>query len=207
LEYSDDMKKSIMQISENMAAVTRQFVQIAQSITQSMVPVINVSQLIGSQIASIVNMMNTYAVEMNKHIQEQLRTVIQAISQFHNLELKVVVPNELAKTWSVLPQKVEEILPAQVEHADTTPIVSTECIEADSSESEVKFTWRDILSILGVLLALLSYLNDLSSKDDRPEIIEIHQDVKNGVEQTITYVINNYNIIIEDDRPNSLDDQ
>lgn len=195
MKYTDDLNASVQKLALSISSME------AQMQKQLAKPLADFSAMYQTQMHEQAIRISQFAAQVSRQMSEAITPVIQQIIEKNMLDLEFVMPNHLAQVILELPQKVEKLLPSnEGESSLSESITFSNKVQVDN------FTWRDIFLIVGTLISLLAFLNDLVDKDDRPEVKKVHQEVKSEVGQTINYIVNNYYINFPDDQPSSLED-
>lgn len=195
MKYTDDLNASVQKLALSISSME------AQMQKQLAKPLADFSAMYQTQMHEQAIRISQFAAQVSRQMSEAITPVIQQIIEKNMLDLEFVMPNHLAQVILELPQKVEKLLPSnEGESSLSESITFSNKVQVDN------FTWRDIFLIVGTLISLLAFLNDLVDKDDRPEVKKVHQEVKSEVGQTINYIVNSYYINFPDDQPSSLED-
>ncbi|MFD1179525.1 hypothetical protein ACFQ3W_24955 [Paenibacillus puldeungensis] len=191
MEYSNGFIESFRLI----ASTTAEFQKFIQ---QSVFPLTNFSAEYQAQMQEIAKSISAYSKAINVQWSTEITPIIEQLIKENRLNTEFSVPPDIAQSISNLPQKVEKIVPVKEGESNLSNSITA---------IENKFTWRDALTVISVLLALLAFLNDLSSKEDKSNVDEVRQEVLKTTDQTVNYFITNYYINFPDDQPSFSKDQ
>jgi hypothetical protein len=115
-------------------------------------------------------------------------SVINQLMDSNRLDDDVDLPDSILEPLTdltpILEIALSESLPKDQENRQASLSVS----------SDSRFTWRDVLTILGILISLLTWLDTRSANSDQAK-----SNVKITIEQVIVFVLDNHHENVEGD--------